>query len=147
AALQAAAQAAAEAEAVAELAGEVAAAARAALASPTVRAAHAASRSWRELFVAAPAVGDVLLEGFVDLVADTPDGLLVVDYKTDRVAPDDVDDALARYRPQAAAYALALEQATGRPVRSCTFVFARPEGAIERQVDDLPVAVDEVRTL
>jgi ATP-dependent helicase/nuclease subunit A len=109
-----------------------------------VRRVHAATRSWRELFVAAP-VGDVVVEGYVDLLGDTPDGLLLVDYKTDAVHPSDLDRTVIRYRPQAAAYALALESATGQPVASCTFVFARPDGSTEREVDDLAGAIAEVR--
>ncbi|HEX7095063.1 MAG TPA: UvrD-helicase domain-containing protein, partial [Acidimicrobiales bacterium] len=143
--LQARAHAAAVDEGIASHAADVARAARAALESPAVRQAHGATRVWHELFVAAPVHDGVVLEGFVDLVADTPDGLVVIDYKTDRVEPDGIDRALATYRPQAAAYALALERATDRPVASCTFVFAQPDGAIERQVDDLPAAVADVR--
>ena len=60
----------------------VAAMVGAALISPTVAAA-ATHRHWRELFVAVP-VGDGVLEGYVDLVVEDEDGLVVVDYKTDR---------------------------------------------------------------
>ena len=44
----------------------------------------------------------------------TPDGLVVVDYKTDAWRDDaDLDAKVARYRLQGASYALALEAATG----------------------------------
>jgi len=103
-------------------AGAVAAMVGAALASPTV-VTGAARRHWRELFVAVP-VGDGVLEGFVDLVLDDDDGLVVVDYKTDRTGGrPGLDHAAARYRPQVASYALALEEATGRPVTRCVLVF------------------------
>jgi len=103
-------------------------------------------RSWREVPVAATVDGK-LLEGFVDLLVEAEDGLVVVDYKTDRVPGDaDVDAALARYTPQGAAYALAIEQVLDRPVRRCVFVFAR-EGApaVEREIADLPTAVAAAR--
>jgi hypothetical protein len=45
---------------------------------------------------------------------------------------------------QGAAYALALERALGTPVARCVFVFARRRRAVEREVDDLRAAVDEV---
>ena len=40
--------------------------------------------SHKELYVAAP-VGDRVIEGYVDLLVETPDGLVIVDYKTDTV--------------------------------------------------------------
>lgn len=94
-------------------------------------------RHWRELYVAIPA-GPAGLEGFVDLVVETDEGLIVVDYKTDFVrTPSDVDDKVSRYGPQAAAYAIALEHITGKLVCECRFVFVVPEGTIERSVEDL----------
>jgi ATP-dependent exoDNAse (exonuclease V) beta subunit len=93
-----------------------------ALASPTV-AAGRNRRHWRELYVAVPVDGGVL-EGFVDLVLEDDDGLTVVDYKTDRTGGTaGLRRAADRYRPQVASYALALEEATGRPVRRAVLVF------------------------
>jgi ATP-dependent helicase/nuclease subunit A len=116
--------------------------------APIVRAAVAGDHPrWREVPVAA-LVDGVLVEGFVDLLVDTPDGLVVVDYKTDQVPSDaELDAAVARYSVQGAAYAVALEAALGRPVVRCVFVFARTNGPIERQVDDLPAATAGVRAL
>ncbi|MGF1597712.1 MAG: UvrD-helicase domain-containing protein [Acidimicrobiales bacterium] len=133
----------AEREGVGELAGEVARLARAALAAPTMARA-AAARHWRELYVAAP-VGAALVEGFVDLCFETAEGLVVVDYKTDAVVDDaDIDRKVARYRPQAAVYAIALEHVAQRPVVECRFVFLGPDGAVERAVPDLDEARAEV---
>jgi ATP-dependent helicase/nuclease subunit A len=118
---------------------------RSVLAAPVVRAAVDGGRYWREVPVGAP-VEAATVEGFVDLLVETPTGLVVVDYKTDQ-APDDTDiDALmAKYRVQGATYALALELALGRPVAGCVFVFARRgDAAVERTVDDLPRAVADV---
>jgi ATP-dependent helicase/nuclease subunit A len=119
-----------------------------ALAAPVVRTAVGEGwRTWREVPVAA-AVEGVLLEGFVDLLLERPDGeLVVVDWKTDQVpAPEELATALARYSVQGAAYALALETVLGRRVARCAFVFARsPGGAIEADVDDLRARIDAVR--
>ncbi len=105
--------------------------ARAALSSEAVREAVASGRYWRELYVAAP-VGDRLVEGFVDLLYESPAGLVVVDYKTDTVrSPAEVDAAVGRYRPIAA-------------VR---FVFTCGGVAVERDVADLPGAVAELEAL
>jgi ATP-dependent helicase/nuclease subunit A len=109
-----------------------------------VRGAVAGGRYWREVPVAA-VVDGVTVEGFVDLLVETLEGLVVVDYKTDQVPTDDeLDAAMDRYRPQGAAYALALERALGSRVARCVFVFARRRHAVEREVDDLPAAMAEV---
>ncbi len=94
-------------------------------------------RYWREVPVAAEIDG-LLLEGFIDLLVETEDGLVVVDYKTDRIArDDDLEDAVARYSVQGAAYAVALESVLDRPVTRCVFVFARTGDPVEREVVDL----------
>ena len=117
---------------------------RAALASDAVRLASV-HRHHKELFVAAP-IGDRVIEGYVDLLIESPEGLIVVDYKTDAVRTEaDIDEKLASYELQAAAYAVALERATGLDVVECRFVFLRTAGAIERVVVDLPAAKDRVR--
>ncbi len=122
----------------------VAAMIRSAISSPLV-AEGLAGRHWRELYVAAP-VGARVIEGYVDLLVERPDGLVVVDYKTDTVRSEaEVDAKLARYELQAAAYAVAIEASTGRRVVAAGFVFCRPHGAIERMVRDLDAAKAEVR--
>jgi len=119
---------------------------RTALGSDVVVAA-AAGRHWRELYVGVP-VGDRVLEGFIDLLVEEGDGLAVVDYKTDQVSTDEeLEDALARYRLQGAAYALAVERALGRPVKRCTFLFLSPRGALARDIAELGAAKEEVTRL
>ena len=87
------------------------------------------------------------MEGFIDLLYETPEGLVVVDYKTDEAGSDEqVRSAMERYELQGAAYALALERAMpGRNVAACTFVFVRPSR--EERVADLAGAMQRVRTL
>lgn len=135
-------------EGIAGSAGTVASLARAALASAPVREAVAGGRFWREVYVAAP-FGDRVLEGYVDLLYERPDGsLVVVDYKTDRArSAAELDASSARYRLQGAGYAAALEAVLGRAVAEALFVFVRPSGAVVRSVPDLPAAVAEVGRL
>ncbi len=144
--LEAAARAQAAAEGIPWAAEEVAQLAAAALRAPSVREA-VRGRYWREVYVGAPA-GGAVVEGFIDLLYDTPEGLVVVDYKTDRVVSDaEIDAAMERYRLQGAAYALALRNLAarlGRPVARCTFVFLRGGEPQERHVDDLAAAIAEV---
>ena len=106
----------------------------------------AASEHWRELFVAAP-FGGRLLEGYIDLVYRSPEGLVIVDWKTDSVrGDDDIDDKLARYRLQGAAYTAALEAVTGERVARMMFVFLTSAGAEERELPDLRAAVADAET-
>jgi ATP-dependent helicase/nuclease subunit A len=143
--IESAARAQAAAEGIPARAGEIARAASRALDAPALREAVAGGRYWRELYVAAPVEG-MTLEGFIDLLYETPEGLVVVDYKTD-VVPDParLDEALARYTLQGAAYAVALQEALGRPVARCVFVFTEAAGAQEKPIPDLAGAMAAVR--
>jgi ATP-dependent helicase/nuclease subunit A len=134
-------------EAVPGAAGQVAAMVRSALRAPTVVAAGAAARRWRELYVAAP-LGDRAIEGYIDLLYETPDGLVLVDYKTDTVAgPADADAKTERYGLQTAAYAVALEVSTGSTVVAAHLVFCTTGEPLQRTVPDLAARMAEVRRL
>ena len=65
----------------------------------------------------------VLLQGVVDAWFETPDGLVIVDYKTDRICPDAVPERTAYYAAQLRAYAGAMARITGRPVCRRTLYF------------------------
>jgi ATP-dependent exoDNAse (exonuclease V) beta subunit len=131
------------AEGVAEHTDVVAALARSALSSDVVR--QAASRPhWRETYVGT-VVGDRVLEGFIDLVYEDDDGLVIVDYKTDTVPLAALDRRVAYYRPQVAAYVSGLAAATGRPVARAVLLFLSPSGAAERTVDDIDDAITQLR--
>jgi ATP-dependent helicase/nuclease subunit A len=103
---------------------------------------------WRETYVAVPFDG-ITLEGYVDLVFRDDDGLVVVDYKTDAVDPQTRAERVTHYRIQAAAYALAIAEATGEPVVRGVLSFLDPGGASEIVFEgaDLVAAVAEVRAL
>ena len=133
-------------ESIPEHEATVAALVRSALEAPAVRAA-AEHRHHKELFVSVP-LGERVIEGYVDLLVETPDGLVVIDYKTDTVAgPAAIEEKLATYELQGAAYAAALEEVTGMSVVDCQFVFCSARGAIERSVDDLAGAMKRVRQI
>ncbi len=136
----------AEAEGISQHTRTVRALAQSALESDTVQEA-AANDHWKELFVAAP-VDDTVVEGYIDLLYRAPEGLVVVDYKTDDIHDDDVLEAkVDRYQLQLAAYSLAVEQAVGEKVNRCVLVFAR-QGQEATEVviagDRLAAAQDEV---
>ncbi len=111
--------------------------------SKAVKEAVESGRFWREVYVSALVEG-VTIEGFIDLLYEGPDGLVVVDYKTDSLASSAaIDTAMAQYRLQGATYALLLQESLGRPVSRCVFAFVQPRQ--ERAITDLPAAIDEVR--
>ena len=60
---------------------------------------------------------EVLLQGVVDCWFEEADGAAVVDFKTDRVAPEAVERRALDYRPQLDAYSRALSQAAGVAVK------------------------------
>ena len=105
--------------------------ARSALAAPVVQAVAAGAEHWRELFVVAD-LGGTVLEGYVDLLVRTPDGLLIVDYKTDRFGTGDRTDRLARYRFQLAAYGVALSRLLDEPIVGGVLVHCRPDAPAEQ---------------
>ena len=100
---------------------------KAAVQSDIVKRAVESGRYWREVPVGVPIAGGSL-QGFIDLLFETPDGeLVIVDYKTDSVSAEGASAAAARYRPQAAGYALAIQRAMPeRTVAEVVFLFLEP---------------------
>jgi ATP-dependent helicase/nuclease subunit A len=111
-------------------ADEVAAMVERALGCDIVRRA-AQLRHHKELYLVTPLGAEGVFEGFVDLLVDEGDGLVVVDYKTDRVTGPARAQAIARHRIQVAAYANAVEAITARPVTRCVLVFVGDDEPFE----------------
>ena len=91
------------------------------LRSPLAQEMRGAKRLWREYrfsllveggdYLGAGALGEeLLLQGVVDCFFETEQGLVVVDFKTDRVAGEAQQRRTEEYRSQVAAYSAALEQ-------------------------------------
>jgi ATP-dependent helicase/nuclease subunit A len=102
-------------------ADEAAAHVRRALAHPVVVRASRA-RHYRELPVWLPEEGR-LLEGVVDLVFEEPEGLVLVDYKTDAIGDEQALDQAARHAAQLRIYARALSLAWGQPAKERLVLF------------------------
>ena len=66
-----------------------------------------------------------LLQGVVDCFFEEDGALVVVDFKTDRIAPDALAERAEHYRPQLEAYSLALAQVIGKPVKEKILYFLR----------------------
>lgn len=67
----------------------------------------------------------VLLQGVVDCALVEPDGITIVDFKTDRVAESTIDAVAAGYLPQVQTYADALERIFELPVKAKALYFFR----------------------
>ena len=80
----------------------------------------------------------LLLQGVVDCFIEEEDGLVVIDYKTDRVKNrEEAERRAAYYRPQLKAYETALRRITGKPVKECVLVFlAAGEAVTLRERED-----------
>ena len=74
-----------------------------------------------------------IIRGVIDCVLDTPAGLIVIDYKTDRPRDDqDLEERLAGYRAQLRLYAEAAGAILARPVARAILVLLRM-----RRVEDV----------
>ena len=90
-----------------------------------VRAAAASPEAYREMPIGVLVDGAVL-SGAIDLLYRDGEQWVIVDYKTDRGVDSGV--LRERYAPQGAAYAVAVEAATGGVVREVHFVAAAADG-------------------
>lgn len=73
---------------------------------------------------------EIMLQGVVDCAFETPEGLVIVDFKTDRVTAKDVAARAEHYRPQLEAYAAALGKVLQRPVREKLLYFFHTKSAV-----------------
>jgi ATP-dependent exoDNAse (exonuclease V) beta subunit len=112
----------AAAEGISQRADEVARLARRACDSEPVRQAIASGRLWREVPIGAPS-GDVVLEGFIDLLFETPQGYEIVDYKTDDIRASEMESRMDHYRAQGDSYAELVRTITGKTPVAVSFVF------------------------
>ena len=122
--------------------GEIERLCKVAAESDIVKRAVASKRFWREVPVAV-GTGDGSLHGFIDLLFEEDDGLVVVDYKTDSITGDEAPEAVQRYRMQGGAYAHAIQELTGKPVTEVVFLYLQPRR--EQRLPDLPQAMQEAR--
>jgi len=112
-----------------DLVGEATGLVERALGSSIIRRAAVASHASREVPFCV-SHGGVIVEGKIDLLFEEEDGIVIVDYKTDAVPPDGAEGLADRYRQQAEAYALAVTQASGKPVKEIVLFFmSGPEEA------------------
>lgn len=86
---------------------------------------------------------DLLVEGIIDLLFQEEEGLVIVDYKTDAGAPEELERRWKGYRCQGAIYGLAMADITGLPVKEISFLFVR-EGQVKSLLYPDPAALREI---
>ena len=72
----------------------------------------------------------VLFQGVVDCWLEEPDGITVIDFKTDRVDDAGLDAKVRQYERQVTLYADALNRMTGKPVREAYLYFFALDRAV-----------------
>jgi ATP-dependent helicase/nuclease subunit A len=65
----------------------------------------------------------IMVRGRVDVLISDKNGIVIADYKTDRVTSDGVSERAKFYEPQLASYRDAIAKITGKAVRSANLVF------------------------
>lgn len=115
------------------------------LASPLIQMASQ-SKYYKEVFVASPLPSGALLEGYIDLLIESTDGLILVDYKTSLAgsfaAATSNGAAMQRYGLQASAYSWALERSAGLRVSRAILFFVGRDFANEYELDHLENRVE-----
>ena len=79
-----------------------------------------------EFYPGAPAEEQILLQGVVDCWFETEEGITLVDFKTNQITAEAAREKAEDYRMQMTAYARALEEITGIPVRRRVIWFLHP---------------------
>ena len=85
----------------------------------------------RNYFPQAGETEQVLLQGVVDCFFDGPEGLTVIDFKSDHVRGEALRRRAEGYRPQLQAYARALAEITGRPIHRTALWFFETGETVE----------------
>jgi ATP-dependent helicase/nuclease subunit A len=73
----------------------------------------------------------IIVQGIIDLLIETPEGLIVIDFKTDDVSADAITKRAELYRAQLDLYAQAAQAVTGQKVLSKWLYFLSPSCAIQ----------------
>lgn len=74
-----------------------------------------------------PQLGDerILLQGVIDCAILEPDGIIILDFKTDKVNEQTLEKTVDRYRPQVQTYAQALSRIYETQVKQSFLYFFR----------------------
>ncbi|MBL7214792.1 MAG: UvrD-helicase domain-containing protein [Phycisphaerae bacterium] len=73
----------------------------------------------------------IVLQGIVDMIIPTENGLVIVDFKTDRVDEETMKQRAEQYAEQLRSYGRAAGDILNQPVRSAWLYFLTPQKAVE----------------
>lgn len=79
----------------------------------------------------------VLLQGAIDCWFEEADGIVLVDYKTDHVFGEELDERVEKYKSQMHAYSIALSEMIAKPIRRKVLYFLSAGVAVEVKDTDL----------
>jgi ATP-dependent helicase/nuclease subunit A len=115
-----------DAQAAARAAGAVSGA----LGLAVMERARRATRLWRELRLWLPR-DEELIEGIVDLVFEEDGALVLVDYKTDAITPDQAISQAAHHAPQLQLYGRGLALGSGQSVKERLVLFTAIQKTVQ----------------
>lgn len=69
----------------------------------------------------------IVVQGIIDMIVDTPEGLVIIDFKTDNVTASGVEERSKIYHKQINLYAIAASEILNKKVTSKHLYFLRPE--------------------
>ena len=73
----------------------------------------------------------ILLQGVIDCALVDPDGITVIDFKTDYITQDNFSDKIAQYTRQVETYANAISRIYERPIKSAYLYFFHTEELVK----------------
>ena len=73
----------------------------------------------------------IMVRGRLDLMLRTADGIVIADYKTDRVTKEAVESRTQFYAGQINSYADAIREISGEPIRHAYLAFLTPRVLVD----------------
>jgi ATP-dependent helicase/nuclease subunit A len=87
----------------------------------------------------------VIVQGIVDLIIPDGDGLVLIDFKTDRIRASEASERATLYQGQMDYYARAAQAILRKPVRGCWLYFVTPGVSIPLAHPSLPQCISGTR--
>ena len=73
----------------------------------------------------------IVLQGIIDMIIPTENGLVIVDFKTDRVTESEIAERAKKYIPQMQSYATAAADILKQPVIAAQLYFLHPQKSVK----------------
>jgi ATP-dependent helicase/nuclease subunit A len=73
----------------------------------------------------------IIIQGIIDMFISTPDGLVVIDFKTDSITAEQIKNSATFYRPQLLLYAKAAENILNKKIAATYLYFLSPRCTVK----------------